>query len=121
MVESIEPAAHQPRPRPRPRSGDEEDHARREPVVVTRARLGGRATGAKAQSRGRSSQDLRDPTRFAGAPAGGWVSYMRTATMAAPTAVTPATTQIAVTNPKASARTPDNSAPTTKPASRHNR
>jgi hypothetical protein len=41
--------------------------------------------------------------------------------MAAPTAVTTATTQIATTNPKTSATIPDNSAPTTNPVSRHNR
>src|SRR5213596_3034404 len=64
------------------------------------ARFGGQVNGAQGPSRGSSPHDQSDSTRFAGAPARGCVSYIRTATMAAPTAVTPATAQIAATNPK---------------------
>src|SRR5205823_5155919 len=103
------------------RSRDQKEQSRRETVVVTPARFGGQVDGAQGPSRGSSSHDPSDSTWFAGAPARGCVSYIRTATMAAPTAVTPATAQIAATNPKRSAMTPDSSAPATNPASRQSR
>src|SRR5207244_11667441 len=104
-----------------PRSRDQQEQSRRETVVVTPARFGGKVNSAQGPSRGSSSHDPSDSTRFAGAPARGCVSYIRTATMAAPTAVTPATAKIAATNPNTSAMTPESSAPTTNPASRQSR
>ena len=90
-----------------------------------RVALPPRAGAAKAPLEIRAPQSAvrvetchRESRSAAGLPARGSVSYMRTATTSADSAVSPATVQIAASIDTASAMMPATSAPTAKPLSR---